>query len=223
MKIFIYFLFFIEVNAFPQESFNSLYYKIAPVFNFKESILSITFDDGTPIQFEKAVPLLNERNIPATFYIVTYALKDSGFRNMVYNAYLAHHEIGSHTINHYELTKLNKATVEFELSQAQKDINEVCGKKYCTTFAYPYGVYNDSVVQITRKYYLAARSVLNGYNPITSFNRYELKIKAFEEPTAALLNKRVTYAINNKLWLIELLHGIDGIGNYPSRPHQRPA
>jgi peptidoglycan/xylan/chitin deacetylase (PgdA/CDA1 family) len=214
MKILIFLLLIIEINVCSQTNYD-LYYRIAPVYNFKESIISLTFDDGTPIQFDKAVPMLNERNIQATFYIPTYTLSDSSFRNAVYNAYLSHHEIGSHTINHYNLTTIGTTSAEFEISQAQKDINALCGKKYCTTFAYPFGSFNDSVVQITKKYYLAARSVLGGYNSILSFNRYELKEMSFIEPTAALLNKRVERAVNNKVWLIELFHGMDGIGNYP--------
>src|ERR1035437_3705369 len=173
-------LIFLQINLFSQElTNNQIYYFIAPVYNFKESILSITFDDGTPVQFIKAVPLLNERNIPATFYIVTYALQDSGFRNLVNSAYLAHHEIGSHTVNHYNLTKLDSTSIEIELLQSQKSINAMFGKKYCQTFAYPFGIYNDSVVQITKKYYLAARSLIGGINLLDSLHRYELRNMSF--------------------------------------------
>jgi peptidoglycan/xylan/chitin deacetylase (PgdA/CDA1 family) len=43
----------------------------------KTGAISITFDDGTINHFRVARPLLNERNLPGTFYIVTGALPES--------------------------------------------------------------------------------------------------------------------------------------------------
>jgi peptidoglycan/xylan/chitin deacetylase (PgdA/CDA1 family) len=39
--------------------------------NDKSAAVSLTFDDGSPNQFSQALPILNELNIPATFFIIT--------------------------------------------------------------------------------------------------------------------------------------------------------
>ncbi len=46
----------------------------------KTSAISITFDGGTINQFKVALPILNEFNMPATFYIVTGDIKDAKHR-----------------------------------------------------------------------------------------------------------------------------------------------
>ena len=208
---------FLKLNSFSQDqSEDNQFYEIAPFYNFKQGALSITFDDGHPIQFIKVVPLLNERNIPATFYIITCFLRDSAYKKMVFDAYLAHHEIGSHTVGHYNLTQLNNSDVVSELCQSQKDINALCGKNYCTSLAYPFGCYNDSITQIAKKYYLSARPVLGSYNSMKSLDQYKLKSWVFAPGKIEIddFNHCVEYA-SAGLWLIEIFHGIDSFGNYP--------
>jgi peptidoglycan/xylan/chitin deacetylase (PgdA/CDA1 family) len=218
MRYSFFFFIFQTINLFSQETIhkNELYYEIAPVYNFKQSILSITFDDGDPIEFTEAVPLLNEREIPATFYIITRDLSDSTFRSMVYNAYLAHHEIGSHTVNHPNLAELDNSQIEFELSRSQNDINSVLGNYSCLTFAYPGGKFNDNIIQIAKKYYLTARSGLGGYNAITSSDRYRLRAMSYESNVKiSQLNNIVKRASRVGLWLIEIFHGLDDSGWEP--------
>ena len=217
-KWIMFILSFLNLNAFSQEqSENNSFYEIAPFYNFKQGALSITFDDGNPIQFIKAVPLLNERKIPATFYIITYALKYAAYKKLVYNTYLAHHEIGSHTVNHYNLPSLDSLSIAFELSQSRMDINAVCGKDYCTTFAYPFGNYNDSILQKIKRNYLSARSGQGGYNIMETLNRYELKGWIYTPDICNIshLNSCVEYSSTKRLWLIETFHGIDSIGFNP--------
>jgi peptidoglycan/xylan/chitin deacetylase (PgdA/CDA1 family) len=211
------FLIFLNINLYSQEGINNeIYYAIAPIYNFKHSILSITFDDGVPNQFTVAVPLLNARNIPATFYVPIYSLSDSALRSMVFDAYLAHHEIGSHSVNHYNLANLNRSQVDFELSQSLRVINTLLKSNDCLTLAYPFGTYNDSVIQITKKYYLAARSVLIGFNSIDNIDRYRLKVKYYtHDANLKLLNRFVKNSIEKGLWEIELFHGINGQGYEP--------
>ena len=45
----------------------------------KDGCVTITFDDGSINQFRYAVPLLNERGLPATFYIITGGLPGSKY------------------------------------------------------------------------------------------------------------------------------------------------
>ncbi|MEJ7589556.1 MAG: polysaccharide deacetylase family protein [Ferruginibacter sp.] len=46
----------------------------------KAAAISLTFDDGSPIQFSEAMPILNELKIPATFYIITGEVAGSEYQ-----------------------------------------------------------------------------------------------------------------------------------------------
>lgn len=219
-KWIIYFLSFLEISAFSQEqSENNLFYEIAPFYNFKRGALSITFDDGVPSQFDNAVPLLNQMNIPATFYIITRDLKNNQFRNKVNEAFLTHHEIGSHTVNHPSFKNLDSVKIDFELRKSLKDINSVLGLYNSLTFAFPGGYFSDSIIQITKKYYLAARVGWGGYNSMDSLKRFELRTMSYSGPSSiGKLNNCADFASARKLWLIETFHGIDSIGYIPIKP-----
>jgi peptidoglycan/xylan/chitin deacetylase (PgdA/CDA1 family) len=65
-----------------------------------EGAVSLTFDDGSPSQLDKAIPLLNEHNVKATFYINPrgddWKERLKPWRDVA----LAGHEVGNHTVNH---------------------------------------------------------------------------------------------------------------------------
>lgn len=68
-------------------------------------------------------------------------------------------------------------------------------------------------MSLTKDIFLAALSTDPGYNSLINLNRYALKVKSFENRTGSYqANSWVYYAIQNDLWLVEMVHGIDGIG-----------
>src|SRR5262245_2639500 len=48
----------------------------------KLAAVSITFDDSTINQFRVALPMLNERGLPATFFVITGEIPGSEYRPM---------------------------------------------------------------------------------------------------------------------------------------------
>lgn len=65
-----------------------------------EGAVSLTFDDGAQSQLDKAVPLLNEHHLKATFYINP---RGNDFMERLQpwrEVALAGHEVGNHTVNH---------------------------------------------------------------------------------------------------------------------------
>jgi hypothetical protein len=71
-------------------------------------------------------------------------------------------------------------------------------------------------LSLTKDLYFAARSTDPGYNSLINLNKYALKVKSFEKRTGSYqANPWVDYAIQNDLWLVEMIHGIDGIGFSP--------
>ena len=75
------------------------------------------------------------------------------------------------------------------------------------TFTYPFGEYNDSVIQIVKDAgYIGARSVDEGINVPTS-DRYVLRDQHIEKTTTVAQAKQwIDQAIAGKQWLILELH-----------------
>ena len=197
---------------------SNFFYQIYPIYNFKQSIVSLTFDDGYLNQFKIGLPILKEKKIPATFYIITDAI-DSLTKDLILSNLSNDYEIGSHTATHPDLVKIGNAEAKKELLNSKLFLQKYFGVNSGLTMAYPWGIYNSSVKQIAENYYLAARSTDVGYNSFYSLDRYALKMQNFDKRTGVYqANQWVDYAMKNKLWLIEMIHGIDD-GGYWSISH----
>lgn len=194
---------------------SNFFYQISPFYNFKQSIVSLTFDDGSANQFTIGIPVLKERNLPATFYVITDFL-DSASKNILLENHSTDIEIGSHTKSHPDLIKIGKANAEKELRNSQTYLQREFGNNVGLTFCYPWGIFNNSVKQLAKSIYIAARSADVGYNSLKLLDRFALKMHSFDKNVnVSIANKRVDYAIKNHLWLIEMIHGINDIGYAP--------
>jgi peptidoglycan/xylan/chitin deacetylase (PgdA/CDA1 family) len=119
----------------------------------------ITFDDGYANNYELAAPILKEFGCPATLYVVVQTVGwDNKWHNpesetrisMVSWSQLkelraAGWEIGSHTMNHHNLQKIELKEVAIEMEKSRSVITEFLGERP-DSFAYPYGSGADSEV-----------------------------------------------------------------------------
>jgi len=173
-------------------------------------MVSLNFDDGWLSAYQNAYPILKAAGFKATFNIFTDAFNDSYDYMTLAQAkslYATGNEIGSHSVTHSDLTTL----------PATQLTNEISGSKswfaqngiLTTTFAYPYGAYNQSVeTAVKNAGYVAARSSDNGYNDKAS-DKYALRIFSVENTTTiAQIKTVIDYAKANKVWLILLVHEV---------------
>jgi peptidoglycan/xylan/chitin deacetylase (PgdA/CDA1 family) len=194
---------------------SDFYYQISPVYNFKKCIVSLTFDDGYLNQFKVAMPLLKKRDLAATFYVITNNM-DSTSLELIYAKNSPNFEIASHTTDHANLVKMGNLDVYNELYNSKLVLKKYFGNNSGLTMSYPGGYYNNSVMQIAKENYLAARTSDIGYNSYHYPERYALKAQSFNKHTSAeITNKWVDYAKQNHLWLIETIHGIGNNGFSP--------
>lgn len=117
----------------------------------------ITFDDGYENNYSKAFPILRDFGFRATLFVVVQSV---GWENhwhdpatearipMITWAQLkelqqAGWEIGSHTMNHPNLTKLELKEVLAEMEKSRRILEEFLGETPYT-FAYPYGAGEDN-------------------------------------------------------------------------------
>ena len=121
-----------------------------PVFQWPNGVkcaVSLTFDDARLSQIDKGIPLLNQYNIKATFYITPHNMDQrlDGWRQAVQEG----HEIGNHTVSHpctgnypfsldNALEDYTKETIAGELDAANRYILENLGVR-AVSFAYPCG------------------------------------------------------------------------------------
>lgn len=194
---------------------SNFFYQIAPIYDFKQSIVSLTFDDGYISQFTVGIPLLKQRNIPATFYIITGRV-DSITKSIISDNLTKDFEVGSHTVTHANLVKIGSEDAKMELLNSHSFLQRNFGVNSGLTMSYPWGIYDNSVKQIARNIYLAARSTDVGYNSLYTLDKYALKMQNFDKRIGAYsANPWIDYAIQNHLWLVEIIHGINNVGYSP--------
>jgi peptidoglycan/xylan/chitin deacetylase (PgdA/CDA1 family) len=130
-------------------------HQITPWKHNHAGAVSVTFDDGLMSQVTNAVPLLNERGLKATFFLITAAMEVpwEQWRQVAEQG----HEIGSHTVNHHDLTVLSESALRYELSESRRVINQNIPSQSCISLAYPFTWSDADVRDIASEYYIAAR------------------------------------------------------------------
>ncbi len=111
------------------------------------TVVSLTFDDGYDTQFA-AGPVLAQHGVNGTFFVNSGDLGTNRHLTwaQVDQLAAAGNEIGGHTINHVDLTKVDATTAKREVCD---DRTRLLNRGYAVTnFAYPYGHgYNDPAIQ----------------------------------------------------------------------------
>ncbi len=150
--------------------------------NGQQAALSLTYDDGTKSHYTALRPILNKYNLKGTFYLNTSLLSDHAIENAFSGSWEEFrimadegHEMGSHGVNHPNLTtlpsgdSLTENTIAYELWESKKVIEEKIGNGYhCLTHAYPFCTNNAVVREVVARYYESARtcgSISNSSSP----------------------------------------------------------
>lgn len=137
--------------------------------------VSLTFDDGTQNQLEKAVPPLTERGLHGTFYIMPtgdrWRQRLAAWKTVAE----AGHELGNHTLSHTcssnygaepgGLEAMGPDEVEADIMGAQARLVDLAPGQREWTFAYPCycthvgrGVYRQSYVPVVARHFRAGRA-----------------------------------------------------------------
>jgi peptidoglycan/xylan/chitin deacetylase (PgdA/CDA1 family) len=118
------------------------------------TVVSLTFDDQYENQWSYAVPLLRSHGFNGTFYVIT-ADTDAGYQCCMSWAQLntlqsQGDDIGSHTIDHPNLTQISSDQVTQEVCGSYQDLVNH-GIQNPVSFAYPFGSYNATDESIVRQ------------------------------------------------------------------------
>lgn len=168
-------------------------------------LASLTFDDGSENYFTKFRKILKEYQYQATFYLITgqIGLKNRLNWSQVEKLYREGNEIGSHTHTHMSLPSLSDKNLDFELRESKRRL----ARFKPTTLSYPFGDYNQQVINFAKKYYSAARTCgdLEGYEKDLGFNSRGLN--PFCLKTVNLMPpKNFSNPSKDDSWLIFVVH-----------------
>lgn len=160
-----------------------------------EHAVAVTFDDGFRDFQETALPILDERGIPATLFVTTGALAPLN-RSMLPAADMlslqdvvhldrAGIDIGAHAHFHAQLDTLDEPALLRELSFPRRILEDALGREV-TTFAYPHGFSSKAVRELTRLVgYRAAFAARDAFSPHDDdpFNIARLTVRSDVSPT----------------------------------------
>ena len=114
--------------------------------------ITITFDDGNMSDACIALPELSKRGLKAAFFVCARRIGTANYLDQRSCADLLAEgmEIGTHGMDHRDWRTLNDATLDVELGEARRRIEDICGATV-TKAAIPFGSYNRHVLQRLRR------------------------------------------------------------------------
>lgn len=117
--------------------------------------LEISFDDGNLSDLAIAAPMLAERGMTATFFVLTGRMGERDFlnRGQIRALDAMGMTIGSHGINHPRFTTLDDDRLDDELLRSRGVLEDLLGKPV-RRFAFPYGDFDTRTLR---------RSLQSGY------------------------------------------------------------
>jgi len=141
-----------------------------------EKVAVLTFDDGYDDNYYEALPVLKKYKAVGTFFIITSKIDQSEYltRDQILALQDAGNEIGSHTIDHLNMTNLHGASLDQQLTGSKSTLEELTGKTV-NSFCYPAGKYNDKTVEaVSNAGYKIAVTTHSASGQIDINNLFEL-------------------------------------------------
>ena len=107
-------------------------------------MVALTFDDGPdPVNTNRILDVLEENNSRATFFVMGY--KVDSCQDEIRRAYEMGCQIGNHTYNHPDLTKISGDDVIWQVQHTNELLTEVIGEP-AELVRPPYGAVNNQVL-----------------------------------------------------------------------------
>ena len=212
---------YLATSEYPLLNLNDIASILAGNKELTADSVAVTFDDGFEDFYHNALPILSRYKIPATLFMVSNRI-DQYNDWMVKNNFpkrklltieqlnelvTAGIVIGSHSQSHSKLSEIsdNIELLNQEVAGAKKELEKALGISI-NHFAYPYGLYNDDVVEsVKQSGYITACSTRSGFNR-WNIDRFLLRrIEVYGSDSLWQFNQKVKYGSNemSRLFLIK--------------------
>jgi peptidoglycan/xylan/chitin deacetylase (PgdA/CDA1 family) len=189
---------------------------------FKNTVVSLTFDDGDADNYSVRSDL-TKNNLHATFYVVSGFTNSNGYMSdaQLRDLYNDGNEIGGHTLSHTNLADVHGANLKREVCQDRSNL--LTYGFDVTSFAYPFGHYNDEAKQVVMDCgYGNARGVSDGPETTPPVDAYGLRAMPYivSDTRFPKMVRYVTQVENNGGgWVIFVFHHVcDGCNQYAINP-----
>jgi peptidoglycan/xylan/chitin deacetylase (PgdA/CDA1 family) len=179
---------------------------------FSTPLISLTFDDGTESFNQTAWPLLSADGFRSTLYIPSSFVDTSGYLTSQEVSQLAGdgNEIGSHSFTHPPDLTAPNVQLNHEIADSKGALEAIpgVGAGQVTSFAYPFGFYDDQVVAAVKAAgYTSGRSVEVGYNNALDLQPFDIRVQNMTSTTTqAEFQTWVDYAKAHNYWLVIVYH-----------------
>lgn len=182
-------------------------------------IVTFTFDDGVPSQYDNAFRIMQEHGLAGTLFVVSGYTDDASHGlqphsmtwHQVREMHLAGWDIGSHTHTHPSLPELDAMTLFAELTFSRRRIAEEIGIPPFS-LASPYGAFDERVLNELRRHYsahLRAWGGNEGFNALPIQNPYDIgRFEVRSEYSSTEICARMREAGSDGQWLILLFHHV---------------
>jgi peptidoglycan/xylan/chitin deacetylase (PgdA/CDA1 family) len=112
----------------------------------------LTFDDGYEDFYTTALPVLIRHDFKAVSYVVSGFIGRSAYMSatQIREADRADIEIGSHTVDHADLSRQSFDGLRYQISGSKRALEELLGHPVLS-FCYPSGKYNSSAVAVVQQ------------------------------------------------------------------------
>lgn len=184
---------------------------------FATGLVSINFDDGHGLTTRNVLPILAQFGLKADFYVNSGRLGAAGFLTVEETRQLETmgHKVGNHGRHHQDLSTANESTIRQEILGGHQDL--VALGLHPRTHAYAFGVYNDSIIAVTRETGVIGARATDGGTNLRNTDRFKLRrLNMGGSFTVDQAKAAIDRAIADKTWLVLLFHHVgDGTeGNF---------
>lgn len=108
----------------------------------KVPCIALTFDDGPSVYTDRLLDILKDNNVKATFFVLGKSAKVQ--RRTLLRTFKEGHQIGNHSWDHKDLTKLGAGSVQRQIENTNEVIREITGS-VPSLLRPPYGAINSTV------------------------------------------------------------------------------
>ncbi len=138
--------------------------------------VTTSWDDGDPNDLRIA-DLLRGHSVPGTFYVplTEYRGRKILCTNELRSLRSAGFEIGGHSISHPKLPKLNRKQVAHEVRECKQRLEQTLGENVLM-FCYPYGRFDNQVVDEVRDAGYRGARTTRMFSVATEFLPFEMPI-----------------------------------------------
>jgi peptidoglycan/xylan/chitin deacetylase (PgdA/CDA1 family) len=200
------------------------------VYDLPPCSVAITFDDGFRDNYDLALPVIVELGLCATWFIVSRDIgKRAGWSHpSPYNNHLLDSgqirrmaasgmEIGAHSRTHSDLTMFSEKELRDEIAGSKRDIENITGSGI-SSFAYPFGRWNDLVLKITAEAgYQFACTTSTGRVCHTVNSMLVPRVAVFADDTTSSFARKLVYASTRVEWEQIIKNKIAGLAGKVKR------